>query len=141
MRILAACLLLLWPLLAQEAPCLPKEPGRCAGCHVKDLATVFPARATRPCVAYCTHCHFKDNPKVHHPVGQSIRRPPGHEALRLADDRMSCATCHDVGKPREDSRRWKATSFFERAFRRRERHPTYLLVMPNDRGQLCKSCH
>ncbi len=128
-------------LVTQETPCLPKDARRCAPCHAQNLSQVFPSRAARPCIADCTACHFKADPRQHHPVGQEMRREPKHPALQLTGQRLSCATCHDVGSPRTDTKRWKAASFFDRAFRRHDRYPTYHLVTPNDQGQLCKACH
>lgn len=137
----ALLLLLALQAQAQETPCAPREAARCVRCHTQDLAQVFPARASRPCTAYCTTCHFKEDPKRHHPVGQEMRRTPQHPSLHLTGTRLSCATCHDVARPRTDTRPWKAASFFDRAFRRQDRYATYYLVTPNERGQLCKACH
>lgn len=141
MRPLLLHLALLVTAWAEAPPCAPRDALRCASCHTNNLAQVFPERATRPCTAYCTSCHFKEDPKRHHPVGQEMRRTPQHPSLQRTGTRLSCATCHDVGRPRTDTRRWKAASFFDRAFRRQDRYTTYYLVTPNERGQLCKACH
>lgn len=77
----------------------------------------------------------------HHTIGGKLERTP-QPPLRLdARSQLTCCTCHHLGRPRHDRIRWKAESLFDRVFRRQDRHKTYLLVVRNDRGQLCKACH
>lgn len=111
----------------------------CLACHRADEAPAISPRVARPCRPLCASCHgLRDG---HHPVGVRIPRALAAPLLLTASGSNTCVTCHDTTKPRFDSTPWESQSFFARIARRSGRHPTRLLAMRNDKGQLCRSCH
>lgn len=126
----------------QEAPCLQglSQP-RCAGCHRDDAAARFEQDRLQPCAPLCLTCHPPKEMAQHHTIGRKLDRPLRRELRLDLKERMTCTTCHHLGRPRFDTVRWRSESLFDRAFRRQDRHKTYLLAIRNERGQLCKACH
>lgn len=130
---------------AHSTGCLPglavQEPSSaCAGCH-KDAAARWASRQYRPCTPYCMSCHKRAELDRHHRVGIVLPDKPAESLMLTSDMRNACFTCHDLSRPRYDSVRWKAASLYDRLFRPEKRYKTYFLVMRNDEGQLCLSCH
>lgn len=128
---------------AHSAGCLPPasvQHQACAACH-KDAPKRWAANQSRPCTPYCATCHKKTETERHHPVGVVLPKAPEEGLPLLAGNKMACATCHDLSKPRFDSVRWKAASLFDRIFREELRYKTFFLSHRNDKGQLCLSCH
>ncbi len=142
LRLLAALLLAAGLLGSEEAPCVQGlSVQRCAGCHRDDAPARFERDRLQPCAAFCLTCHPPKEMEKHHTIGKKLERPL-RRSLRLdAREQMTCATCHHLGRPRFDTLRWRSESLFDRAFRRQDRHRTYLLAFRNERGQLCKTCH
>lgn len=139
--LLAAVLLFALAARGEDAPCLAAAPAACAACHKDDAAVRYGADRMQPCAGYCGTCHAPKEMGRHHSIGSRLERTK-QVPLRLdGQGRTTCATCHQLGRPRYDARPWKAESLFDRLFRRQDRHKTYLLAVRNDRGQLCKACH
>lgn len=127
---------------SQEVPCIQGlSAQRCLGCHRDDAPARFEKDRLQPCAPFCLSCHPPREMDKHHTIGRKLDRPLRRELRLDAKDQLTCATCHHLGRPRFDSVRWRSESLFDRAFRRQERHKTYLLAFRNDRGQLCKACH
>lgn len=121
---------------------LPPHPtwrlDACSRCHAPSDSEQLEARLSRPCASHCATCH--DDLEAHHPSGV---RAPGLRAplLLTREGRLTCSTCHDVTVPRQRETAWTSRSLVDRLAPRRGPHPTRLLAMKNDRGQLCRSCH
>lgn len=122
---------------ADEHPSFTAES--CLACHrAEEVASISP-RVARPCRALCTSCHaLRDG---HHPVGVPIPSALPAPLLLTASGTNTCVTCHDTTRPRVDSSPWESQSLFARVARRSKHHPTRLLAMRNDKGQLCRTCH
>lgn len=141
---LAVAVLLLAGVLlrSEEAPCLQGlSIQRCAGCHPEDAPSRFERDRLQPCAPFCLACHAPKAMEKHHTIGTRLERPLRQDLHLDAEGRTTCATCHHLGRPRTDTVRWRSESLFDRAFRRQDRHKTYLLAFRNERGQLCKACH
>lgn len=110
----------------------------CLSCHARTEEDALGTRLSRPCAPLCATCH--DDRETHHPTGVRV---PGLRAplLRTGDGRLTCSTCHDPAAPPRRDFSWTSQALVDRLASRRGPHPTRLLVMKNDRGQLCKSCH
>lgn len=130
---------------ARSAGCWPQASvptphATCNACH-KDGESRWAARQARPCTNYCMSCHKKAEMSRHHTVGTVLPKSP-NDALHLtADKKLACFTCHDLSRQRYDQVRWKATSLYDRMFRKENRYKTYFLAQQNDQGQLCLECH
>jgi len=130
---------------ARNAGCLPdaavQSPASvCSSCHEDGLKR-WSSKQYQPCTSYCMTCHKKPEMIRHHSVGNLLPTAPGN-ALRLTSEmKLACVTCHDMSRTRYDDVRWKAASLFDRMFRKEGRYKTYFLVMRNDEGQLCITCH
>lgn len=112
----------------------------CLSCH-DDGQTRWSANRYRPCTPYCLTCHKKPEMDRHHTVG-TVLPEASRAALHLTSEmKVACATCHDMARTRYDDVRWKATSLFDRMFHKESQYRTYFLVMRNDQGQLCLTCH
>lgn len=130
-------------MMAEGAPAhasLPRAEA-CVTCHAEDAPARVEARGARPCTPYCLTCHAKAEMDKHHAVGSALPRPPGPDLPLAAGNRTACFTCHELSRPRYDRERWKASSLYDRLFRREDRYPTYFLARRNERGQLCLACH
>jgi hypothetical protein len=86
-------------------------------------------------------CHKRAELDRHHRVGITLPGKPAESLMLTPEMKNACFTCHDLSQPRYDSVRWKAASLYDRMFRSQKRYKTYFLVMRNDEGQLCLSCH
>lgn len=145
-----ATLLLALAAIAAPAAAAP-EGGRSAGehpswtvesclaCHRADEASMLSSRVSRPCRALCAACHeLRDG---HHPIGVRIPRAVPAPLVLTASGTNTCVTCHDTTRPRVASSPWESQSLFARIALRSRQYPTRYLAVPNDRGQLCRSCH
>lgn len=114
------------------------ELDSCFSCHARAEREAFGVRLSRPCVPLCTTCH--DDRETHHPTGARV---PGLRAplLLTGDGKLTCSTCHDPTAPRRRDLAWTSQALVGRLVPPRGPHPTRLLVMRNDRGQLCRACH
>lgn len=110
----------------------------CLSCHAPAEREALGVRLSRPCAPLCTTCH--DKRETHHPTGVRV---PGLRALLLltGDGKLTCSTCHDATVPQRRDLAWTSQALVGRLAPRKGPYPTKLLVMRNDRGQLCKSCH
>jgi hypothetical protein len=111
----------------------------CSQCHTMFEINHKLKETARACSTYCLTCHKEM--ECHHKVGAEIKckTPPG---LKLTEkNRLACITCHDLRKNRYDSSCWHAESFLESIFYIKSRYKTYFLVLRNNDGQLCRSCH
>ena len=112
----------------------------CASCH-DDSQARWSANRNRPCTPFCLTCHKKDEMDRHHTVGTVLATAPEGDLTLTTDKKVACVTCHDMSRNRYDAVRWKATSLFDRMFHQESQYKTYFLVMRNDQGQLCLTCH
>jgi predicted CXXCH cytochrome family protein len=125
-----------------SSPAPPPHPtwklDSCLTCHAPAEKEALGKRLYRPCAPLCATCH--DDRESHHPAGVPVRglRAP---LLLTGDGRLICSTCHDVAAPRYRDSDWTSRCLVDRLGLRKGARPTKLLVMKNDRGQLCKSCH
>lgn len=128
------------------APPAPGQPDHvtftaetCARCHKPEETAESSARLNRPCSSLCSTCHeFRE---THHPVGVPIPGAVPGPLLLTKKRTNACVTCHDVTRPRFESSAWVSQSLLDRTLRRSKENRTYYLVIRNDRGQLCRSCH
>jgi hypothetical protein len=130
---------------ARNAGCLPKtsvtDPAAvCVSCH-QDGQQRWAAKQYQPCTPYCMTCHKKSEMDRHHTVGTLLSNLPDQALPLTSEKKVACITCHDMSRTRHDSERWKATSLFDRLFHKESKYKTYFLVMRNDQGQLCLTCH
>ena len=110
----------------------------CLSCHARTEEDALGTRLSRPCAPLCATCH--DDRETHHPTGVCV---PGLRVplLLTNDGKLTCSTCHDVTVPSRRELAWTSQRLVDRLAPRNGPHPTRLLVMKNDRGQLCRSCH
>jgi hypothetical protein len=87
----------------------------------------------------CVTCH-SNTIGNHHAFGVKMKKIPDGIVLS-GSDRIMCITCHDVTKQRYDSRPWKSMSLYESLFSSEKRYKTYYLIMNNNNGELCITCH
>jgi hypothetical protein len=116
-----------------------RDPAPCLQCH-STTDSAAPARdPAKACDAFCLTCH--EDTKQHHKVG--IQPPGGRPATLQLNSRheVVCTTCHDLTGRRFDDSPWKYQSLYQRAFRKSHHYRTYYLVLRNDKGQLCRTCH
>lgn len=113
---------------------------QCAECHAAGDERRAAPLARGGCDAQCIRCHAEDAKRMH-PVGANVPALRTPELHRSSAGRIACRTCHDLSRPAADSVPWRAQSLFDAVFRRQASYPTYLLVMRNQRGQLCQTCH
>jgi predicted CXXCH cytochrome family protein len=111
----------------------------CLKCHDAAAAAEIWSRLTKPCSEMCATCHTF--PERHHAVGVPISRRVQSPLLLTKNATNACVTCHDVTRPRFERSAWVSQSLFERVARRSIENKTFYLVMRNDRGQLCRTCH
>lgn len=121
------------------APHVTWNAGTCAGCHAPSEETSLLPRLSRPCRTLCTTCH--SDLSGHHPVGVRIAGSIPPPLLLTDRGSNTCSTCHDVTLPRVEGTAWASQSLVARLSRRSPANRTYLLVLRNDRGQLCRNCH
>jgi hypothetical protein len=117
------------------------DPGQCRQCHVEtDFGTVVkdPALA---CDALCLSCHKNVTVENHHAVGMKpgVMQAKNIELTRMG--KIACITCHDLRRQRFDSSPWMAQSLFDKMFKKNNQYKTYYLIIQNDKGQLCRTCH
>ena len=124
----------------EVSPHTPVTEAVCVSCH-EDGQRRWESNQFQPCTPYCMSCHQKSEMDRHHTVGTVLPAPPGNGLHLTAEQKVNCATCHDLSRVRYDSERWKAASLFDRLFHNESRYKTYFLVMRNDQGQLCLTCH
>ncbi|MHB8799471.1 MAG: hypothetical protein ACYDBY_13505 [Thermoanaerobaculia bacterium] len=127
---------------AEDGASLPPHPtwrlDACSRCHAPSESELLEARLSRPCASLCATCH--DDRETHHP--SSVRVSGLRAPLLLTSvGKLTCSTCHDVTAPRHRETAWTSRSLVDRLAPRKGPHPTRLLAMKNDRGQLCRSCH
>lgn len=110
----------------------------CLSCHAPAEEDALGKRLSRPCAPLCATCH--DDRETHHPTGVPV---PGLRAplLLTGEGKLTCSTCHDVTAPRYRDTAWTSQSLAARLTPGKRLLPTKLLVLKNDRGQLCRSCH
>ncbi len=113
----------------------------CRQCHTENDFNGFVKDPARACDTYCLSCHKKVTQTNHHPVG--IKMPD----IRTADmaatkiGKIACITCHNLRERRFDSKPWMAQSLFDSMFKKQRQYKTYYLILQNDSGQLCRTCH
>ena len=62
--------------------------------------------------------------------------------FRLSENKkIACITCHDLNNKRYDKTSWKSESLYDRVFSKPTKYKTYYLVIKNNEGQLCITCH
>lgn len=117
------------------------KPALCQPCHHEGERPLpdRQAGADQACAAFCRTCHT--NLDRHHRTGMALDGKPPAGLLLREDRRVDCITCHNLRTSRFDRRPWRAQSLFARYFRQKTVYPTYYLIQPNDRGQLCRKCH
>ncbi len=115
-----------------------KQPEYCLKCHTADEAGSFRGGTGNACSKFCLSCHqMLDR---HHPVNKRMTGKKNGSFV-LAKGRTACITCHRINKNRYDSEPWASQSMYDRLFKSSTEYKTYYLIMKNDDGQLCKSCH
>jgi hypothetical protein len=122
-----------------ENPHPPPHLDTCMSCHAPEDEPLLEPRVTRPCAPMCLSCHTKL--EGHHPVGVKIDKRISAPLLLTAEGKNTCSTCHDLTIPRTASRPWTSQPLIRWIARRPIEHPTYHLVIRNNRGQLCRNCH
>jgi hypothetical protein len=111
----------------------------CVSCHTAPAEKArLESRVARPCRDMCVSCHSMKN---HHPVGVKIDAAVKAPLMLTADGTNTCVTCHDVTRKPTEDMPWTSQSAIQRVVRRSKEHKTFLLVMRNDHGQLCRNCH
>lgn len=124
---------------------LLSDPERCLRCHQE---VPEPGDRTvklrRDVVSLCLECHREKELSALHPV--DIR--PGTQVppdLPLDEQgTITCATCHDPHGTFEADEPYVAESLSRRLvslFTGRRKYRTFYLRRPNDKGQLCLTCH
>ena len=126
--------------LEEEAPLHAATAAACVSCH-EDGQQRWTLSQYQPCTPYCIACHKKPEMERHHTVGTLLEGIPANVLHLSSDKKVACNTCHDMSRTRYDSERWKAASLYDRMFHKETRYKTYFLVMRNDKGQLCLTCH
>jgi hypothetical protein len=112
----------------------------CMTCHAQTERAELAKRITRPCRDLCASCH-KFEKGEHHPVGVQISGAVREPLLLTKQGTNTCSTCHDVTKPVTSSAPWVSQSVIDQIVHQSNANKTFLLVMKNDRGQLCRNCH
>jgi hypothetical protein len=115
------------------------DPIACRECHTEgenDPRLKDPARS---CSNMCVTCHKET--QNHHSIGIALKRKPSTALTLSSRNEMTCITCHDLKRPRFDSKPWRGESLFGSIFRRQPQYKTYRLATRNNKGQLCRNCH
>lgn len=111
------------------------DPSYCARCH---KGNSFPEPAWA-CKNYCITCH-KENNRTHHKTDAPMKKKrPG--IMATARGKITCRTCHNLKGNRYGKKSWKAESLYDSIFSKKKKYKTYYLIMRNNNGQLCKTCH
>jgi hypothetical protein len=118
-----------------------KDATSCLACHREDGQARWTSHSARACTPFCLTCHGGAEMAQHHPIGTALAKETKAGLLLTHERKTACFTCHDLGRPRFDSVRWKAESLYGRLFRRESKFKTYFLTTRNDKGQLCLACH
>ncbi len=111
----------------------------CIKCH-KNTEYKKLADLTKSCNNHCYTCH--KNIKRHHPVDSVITKILPDKLQRLdSKKKLVCITCHDLNIKRMAEKSYRSESLFESLTGRKSEYKTYYLVIRNNNGQLCKTCH
>ncbi|HOO73042.1 MAG TPA: hypothetical protein PK926_14890 [Spirochaetota bacterium] len=134
--------LLVWAFDAETKKIMPfLENGReCHACHSTDAEKVL-ANPAVTCDAFCISCHKNITSQNHHSTGIKAQDldSRGFHLTRLG--KIACVTCHDLHEDRFDSYPWIAQSLFDSMFKKQDHYKTYYLIVQNNKGQLCRTCH
>ena len=112
------------------------DASYCEKCHTKSEAKEFKGETIYSCFDYCQTCH-----DTHHSVGKRVSRNRPKNLKYFKRNKVACFTCHELDRPRFDSKSWKSESLYERVFDSKNKYSTYYLPVNNRQGELCKQCH
>ena len=111
----------------------------CTQCHNTTQIGKFKSKADA-CAIYCKTCH--KNMDAHHKTGYVIDNELSGAVNKLTNRKeLACYTCHDLTINKFSDKSYKAESLFGGIFSFKSKHKTYYLVVRNNNGQMCKTCH
>ncbi len=111
----------------------------CQKCHSPGDAYGWQIGSNNECRRYCYGCHSIE--RQHHPTGHVVEVSLPKGIVLTAKRQITCRSCHNLQSPAEDSKAWRSESLFDSMFRKQLIYKTYYLIMRNNKGQLCRSCH